>query len=77
MDLAAKIGCPIINVITINGGARIDEGIHALAGYGQIFSRNVRYSRIGSANFTYLGPCAGGAAYSQRSRPCVYDQANK
>ncbi|MFH1832490.1 MAG: acyl-CoA carboxylase subunit beta [bacterium] len=63
MDLAAKIGCPIIGIID-SGGARIDEGIHALAGYGQIFSRNVRYSGVIPQISLILGPCAGGAAYS-------------
>lgn len=63
MDMAAKIGCPIIGLID-SGGARIDEGIHALSGYGQIFSRNVRYSGIIPQISIILGPCAGGAAYS-------------
>lgn len=63
MDMAAKIGCPIIGLID-SGGARIDEGIHALAGYGQIFMRNVRYSGIIPQISVILGPCAGGAAYS-------------
>jgi propionyl-CoA carboxylase beta chain len=63
MDLASKIGCPIIGIID-SGGARIDEGIHALAGYGNIFSRNCRYSGVIPQISLVLGPCAGGAAYS-------------
>lgn len=63
MDMAAKIGCPIIGMID-SGGARIDEGIHALAGYGSIFMRNVRYSGVVPQISLVLGPCAGGAAYS-------------
>jgi len=63
MDMAAKIGCPIIGLVD-SGGARIDEGIHALAGYGEIFMRNVRYSGVIPQITMILGPCAGGAAYS-------------
>ena len=63
MDLAAKIGCPIIGLID-SGGARIDEGIHALDGYGELFMRNVRYSGIIPQFSLILGPCAGGASYS-------------
>jgi methylmalonyl-CoA decarboxylase subunit alpha len=63
MDMAAKIGCPIIGIID-SGGARIDEGIHALGGYGDIFLRNTRYSGIVPQISLVLGPCAGGATYS-------------
>lgn len=63
MDMAAKVGCPIIGVID-SGGARIDEGIHGLAGYGEIFLRNTRYSGIVPQISVILGPCAGGAVYS-------------
>ncbi len=63
MDMAAKIGCPIIGIID-SGGARIDEGIHALAGYGQIFKRNSLYSGIIPQISIIAGPCAGGAVYS-------------
>ena len=63
MDMAAKIGCPIIGIID-SGGARIDEGIHALAGYGQIFKRNCLYSGIIPQISLIMGPCAGGAVYS-------------
>lgn len=63
MDLAAKIGCPIIGILD-SGGARIDEGIHALSGYGSIFMRNTRYSGVIPQISIVLGPCAGGAVYS-------------
>ena len=63
MDMAAKIGCPIIGIID-SGGARIDEGVHALSGYGQIFTRNVKYSGVVPQISIILGPCAGGATYS-------------
>jgi acetyl-CoA carboxylase carboxyltransferase component len=63
MDMAAKMGCPIIGIID-SGGARIDEGIHALSGYGQIFMRNVRYSGVIPQISLIMGPCAGGATYS-------------
>lgn len=63
MDMAAKIGCPIIGIID-SGGARIDEGIHALNGYGAIFKRNCLYSGVIPQISVVLGPCAGGAAYS-------------
>lgn len=63
MDMAVKIGCPIIGLFD-SGGARIDEGIHALAGYSDIFMRNVRYSGVIPQLSLIMGPCAGGAAYS-------------
>ncbi|MBU1008169.1 acyl-CoA carboxylase subunit beta [Candidatus Dependentiae bacterium] len=63
MDTAVKIGCPIVGIID-SGGARIDEGIHALAGYGDIFMRNTRYSGVVPQLSIILGPCAGGAVYS-------------
>ncbi|HBS48100.1 TPA: methylmalonyl-CoA carboxyltransferase [Candidatus Dependentiae bacterium] len=63
MDLAAKIGCPVIGVLD-SGGARIDEGIHALAGFGEIFMRNSRFSGVVPQISVVLGPCAGGAVYS-------------
>lgn len=63
MDMAVKIGCPIIGIID-SGGARIQEGIHGLAGFGDIFFRNTRYSGIVPQISVILGPCAGGAVYS-------------
>jgi propionyl-CoA carboxylase beta chain len=63
MDLAAKAGCPVIGLID-SGGARIQEGIHSLHGYGEIFRRNGQYSGIVPQIAVIMGPCAGGAAYS-------------
>jgi len=63
MDKAASIGCPLIGIID-SGGARITEGVHALAGYGEIFSRNVAYSGVIPQISVVVGPCAGGAVYS-------------
>jgi len=63
MDMAGKIGCPIIGIID-SGGARIDEGIHALEGYGLIFRKNCQYSGVIPQISMILGPCAGGAVYS-------------
>jgi len=63
MDLAAKVGCPVIGLLD-SGGARIDEGIHALSGYSKIFMRNSRYSGVIPQISVILGPCAGGAVYS-------------
>ncbi|NLG98290.1 MAG: acyl-CoA carboxylase subunit beta [Chloroflexi bacterium] len=63
LDLAAQSGAPVIGLID-SGGARIQEGVHSLGGYGEIFRRNARYSGIVPQISLMLGPCAGGAAYS-------------
>ena len=63
MDLAAKIGCPMIG-INDGGGARIQEGVVALGLYGEIFMRNVRSSGVIPQISLIMGPCAGGAVYS-------------
>lgn len=63
MDLAAKVGIPFIS-LNDSGGARIQEGVDALKGYGDIFYRNVRYSGVIPQISVILGPCAGGAVYS-------------
>lgn len=63
MDLAASVGAPIIG-INDGGGARIQEGVAALAGYGDIFLRNVKYSGVVPQISVIAGPCAGGAVYS-------------
>jgi acetyl-CoA carboxylase carboxyltransferase component len=62
-DLALKSGAPFIG-INDSGGARIQEGVDSLAGYGEIFHRNVRASGIIPQISLILGPCAGGAVYS-------------
>ncbi|MEZ4462528.1 MAG: acyl-CoA carboxylase subunit beta [bacterium] len=62
-DLALKAGAPFI-AINDSGGARIQEGVDSLAGYGEIFRRNVKGSGVIPQISLILGPCAGGAVYS-------------
>jgi propionyl-CoA carboxylase beta chain len=68
MDLAMKIGCPVVG-INDSGGARIQEGVVSLGLYGEIFFRNVRASGVIPQISLVMGPCAGGAVYS----PAVTD----
>jgi propionyl-CoA carboxylase beta chain len=63
MDLAVKYGCPIVG-INDSGGARIQEGVVSLAGYAEIFWRNVQASGVVPQISLVMGPCAGGAVYS-------------
>jgi acetyl-CoA carboxylase carboxyltransferase component len=63
MDLAERYGCPIIG-INDSAGARIQEGVEGLAGYGDVFFRNVRASGVVPQISIIAGPCAGGAVYS-------------
>ena len=63
MDLAAKIGCPVIG-INDSGGARIQEGVVSLGAYGDVFTRNVMCSGVIPQISLIMGPCAGGAVYS-------------
>jgi propionyl-CoA carboxylase beta chain len=63
MDLAVRMGCPIIG-INDSGGARIQEGVVSLGGYADIFFRNVRASGVIPQISVIMGPCAGGAVYS-------------
>lgn len=63
MDMAAKVGAPIVG-INDSGGARIQEGVDSLGGYGEIFQRNVLYSGVVPQISLIMGPCAGGAVYS-------------
>ena len=63
MDLAAKYGCPVVG-INDSGGARIQEGVVSLAGYAEIFWRNVQSSGVIPQISLVMGPCAGGAVYS-------------
>jgi acetyl-CoA carboxylase carboxyltransferase component len=63
LDLARQNGSPVIG-LNDSGGARIQEGVEALAGYGQIFYRNVQASGVIPQISVILGPCAGGAVYS-------------
>ncbi len=63
MDMAMTMGAPVIG-INDSGGARIQEGIDALAGYGEIFERNILASGVIPQISMIYGPCAGGAVYS-------------
>jgi Acetyl-CoA carboxylase, carboxyltransferase component (subunits alpha and beta) len=63
MDLAMKMGAPVIG-INDSGGARIQEGVNALAGYAEIFERNILASGVIPQISGIFGPCAGGAVYS-------------
>src|SRR6266852_3333061 len=63
MDMAVKYGCPVIG-INDSGGARIQEGVVSLAGYAEIFWRNVQASGVVPQLSLVMGPCAGGAVYS-------------
>jgi propionyl-CoA carboxylase beta chain len=63
MDLALKTGAPVIG-LNDSGGARIQEGVVSLAGYGDIFFRNVISSGVVPQISAVMGPCAGGAVYS-------------
>lgn len=62
-DMALKVGAPVIG-INDSGGARIQEGVDALGGYGEIFQRNVIASGVIPQISLIMGPCAGGAVYS-------------
>ncbi len=63
MDMAMKMGAPIIG-INDSGGARIQEGVDALSGFGDIFYRNTMASGVVPQISVIMGPCAGGAVYS-------------
>ncbi len=63
MDMAMKMGAPVIG-INDSGGARIQEGVTSLAGYAEIFQRNIMASGVIPQISAIFGPCAGGAVYS-------------
>jgi propionyl-CoA carboxylase beta chain len=63
MDLATQVGAPVVG-LNDSGGARIQEGVESLAGYAEIFKRNVLSSGVVPQISVILGPCAGGAVYS-------------
>jgi len=63
MTIASETGIPVV-AINDSGGARIQEGIHSLSGYGQVFYKNVAASGVVPQIAIIAGPCAGGAAYS-------------
>ncbi|MCK4305083.1 MAG: methylmalonyl-CoA carboxyltransferase, partial [Candidatus Eisenbacteria sp.] len=78
MDQAMKLGVPLIG-INDSGGARIQEGVNSLAGYGEIFYRNTLASGVIPQISVILGPCAGGAVYSPALTDFVFvvDQISK
>jgi len=63
IDIAMKVGCPVVGM-NDSGGARIQEGVNSLAGYGEIFLRNTMASGVIPQISLIMGPCAGGAVYS-------------
>src|SRR5918998_332066 len=63
MDMAMKVGAPVIG-LNDSGGARIQEGVASLAGYAEVFQRNVLASGVIPQVSLIMGPCAGGAVYS-------------
>jgi propionyl-CoA carboxylase beta chain len=63
MDMALKVGAPVIG-LNDSGGARIQEGVASLAGYAEVFQRNVLASGVVPQISLIMGPCAGGAVYS-------------
>ena len=63
MDMAVKVGAPIVG-LNDSAGARIQEGVDSLSGYGEVFYRNAVYSGVVPQISAILGPCAGGAVYS-------------
>ena len=65
MDQSMKMGAPCIG-LNDSGGARIQEGVNALAGFGNIFQRNIEASGVVPQISGICGPCAGGAVYQQR-----------
>jgi acetyl-CoA carboxylase carboxyltransferase component len=71
MDLALKTGAPLIG-INDSGGARIQEGVDSLSGYGQIFYRNTISSGVIPQLSVIMGPCAGGAVYSPAMTDFVF-----
>jgi acetyl-CoA carboxylase carboxyltransferase component len=71
LDLALKAGVPVVG-FNDSGGARIQEGVDALAGYGEIFFRNARASGVIPQISAILGPCAGGAVYSPAMTDWVF-----
>jgi len=63
MDMAMKVGAPVIG-LNDSGGARIQEGVASLAGYADVFQRNIMASGVIPQISVIMGPCAGGAVYS-------------
>jgi len=71
MDQAMLTGCPVIS-INDSGGARIQEGVGSLAGYGEIFQKNIMASGVVPQLCLIMGPCAGGAVYSPALQDWIF-----
>ncbi len=71
MDRAMKVGAPVIG-INDSGGARIQEGVASLAGYAEVFQRNVLASGVIPQISVVMGPCAGGAVYSPAMTDIIF-----
>lgn len=71
MEMAMQVGAPVVG-LKDSGGARIQEGVNALDGYGRIFYRNVQASGVIPQVSVIMGPCAGGAVYSPAITDFVY-----
>lgn len=71
MDMAVKAGAPVVG-LNDSGGARVEEGVDALKGYGEIFMRNSRASGVVPQISAIMGPCAGGAVYSPAMTDFVF-----
>ena len=71
LDLSLKMGAPIVG-INDSGGARIQEAVDALAGYGKIFYKNTLASGVVPQISVIMGPCAGGAVYSPALTDFIY-----
>ncbi|MCB2223878.1 MAG: acyl-CoA carboxylase subunit beta [Actinobacteria bacterium] len=71
MDLAMQTGAPLVG-LKDSGGARIQEGVASLDGYGHIFARNVKASGVIPQVSVIMGPCAGGAVYSPAMTDFIY-----
>jgi len=71
LDLALKMGAPVVG-INDSGGARIQEAVDALSGYGKIFYRNTKASGVIPQISVIMGPCAGGAVYSPALTDFIY-----
>ena len=71
MDQAMKVGAPVIG-LNDSGGARIQEGVSSLAGYAEIFQRNVMASGVVPQISMVMGPCAGGAVYSPATTDFIF-----
>ncbi len=71
MDMAMKAGAPVIG-LNDSGGARIQEGVASLAGYAEVFQKNIEASGVIPQISVIMGPCAGGAVYSPAMTDFIY-----